>query len=288
MLQTAIFVDAGYLYAQGSTLLAGRKCSRADMTLDVDIALGSLRAPAGIVSPDARLLRIYWYDGLMRGGRLSTDQSSIANAQDVKLRLGMINGYGQQKGVDSLIVTDMIDLARNRALSDALILAGDEDIRVGVQVAQTFGVRIHLLGIDPAHGSQSPNLLQEADTTHVWTKVEVARMIKLDAPAFAAAPAEAPATLAAGAVPAAPDEVTALSIAEISETMAALSPGEAAQAAEYLDKNVDAIPRELDAPTLGRLKKRLGRDLTSRERADHRLRFAEALRKAAADFRSPQ
>ena len=68
----------------------------------------------------------------------------------MKLRLGQLNSEGQQKGVDSLIVTDLIELARNKAISDAVVLTGDEDIRVGVQIAQSLGVRVHLLGIGGA------------------------------------------------------------------------------------------------------------------------------------------
>jgi hypothetical protein len=30
-----------------------------------------------------------------------------------------VNSSGEQKGVDSLIVTDLIDLARNRGITDA-------------------------------------------------------------------------------------------------------------------------------------------------------------------------
>jgi hypothetical protein len=41
--------------------------------------------------------------------------------QDVKVRLGFVNSVGEQKGVDWLIVTDMIALARNRAISDAAL-----------------------------------------------------------------------------------------------------------------------------------------------------------------------
>lgn len=42
------------------------------------------------------------------------------------------------------------------------------DLRVGVQQAQEYGVRVHLLDIKPARGSQSIFLLQEADTIHEW------------------------------------------------------------------------------------------------------------------------
>lgn len=98
------------------------------------------------------------------------DQASLADLDDVKLRLGFVNSSGQQKGVDSLIVTDLIELARLKSISDAVLLSGDEDVRIGVQIAQNYGVRIHLLGIVPSRGSQSRQLLQEADTTAEWDK----------------------------------------------------------------------------------------------------------------------
>ena len=126
----------------------------------------------------ASLLRIYWYDGI-KGGRLTPAQQEVANLEDVKLRLGIVNQFGQQKGVDSLIVTDVVELARNHAISDAVILSGDEDLRVCVQIAQSYGVRVHLVGIAPSQGSQSIALLQEADTIMELSKDDVAAFMSL-------------------------------------------------------------------------------------------------------------
>jgi hypothetical protein len=115
--------------------------------------------------------------GARNSAALPIDHAEIAHTAFVKLRLGMINGAGQQKGVDSLIVTDLIELARNRAIDDAVLLSGDDDIRVGVTIAQTFGVCVHVIGIEPSIGSQSPLLLQEADTTTEWTADTVGRFL---------------------------------------------------------------------------------------------------------------
>ncbi len=60
------------------------------------------------------------------------DQDEVGWSEDAKLRLGLVNTRGEQKGVESLIVTDLIELARNCAITDALILSGDEDIKIGV------------------------------------------------------------------------------------------------------------------------------------------------------------
>lgn len=42
--RVAVFVDAGYVFAQGSALLAGRKLSRGEISLDHDTAIKSLTA----------------------------------------------------------------------------------------------------------------------------------------------------------------------------------------------------------------------------------------------------
>ncbi|MEZ5839252.1 MAG: NYN domain-containing protein [Hyphomicrobiales bacterium] len=171
--RVAVFVDAGYLYAQGSVALFGARRSRSDLTLQPQAAIDALKQAAAGKAPGHGLLRVYWYDGAIGGGRPTADQAALAELDDVKLRLGFVNSSGQQKGVDSLIVTDLIELARLKSISDALLLSGDEDVRVGVQIAQNYGVRVHLLGIRPARGSQSQQLLHEADTTIEWSADEV-------------------------------------------------------------------------------------------------------------------
>jgi uncharacterized LabA/DUF88 family protein len=162
--RTAIFVDAGYMYAQGSASLQGNKAKRENLKLDHSKLITILKVLGASVQGSAPLLRIYWYDGTSRGP--TPDHRILADLDDVKLRLGFINSVGQQKGVDSLLVTDLVELARNGAICDAVVLGGDEDLRIGVQIAQSFGVRVHLVGIEPCRGSQSLQLRQEADTKH--------------------------------------------------------------------------------------------------------------------------
>lgn len=177
MHRVAVFVDAGYLFAQGSVALTGSKKTRTDLVIDCPAVIAELRAAALATASDCSLLRIYWYDGATGGARLTGDQALLANLDDVKIRLGFLNNAGQQKGVDSLIVTDLIELARQKAICDAVLLSGDEDVRVGVQIAQNYGVRVHLIGIEPARGSQSANLMQEADTTSEWGQEIVRRFL---------------------------------------------------------------------------------------------------------------
>lgn len=181
MSRIAVFIDAGYLFAQGSILLSGaRKLPRGEILLDHAAVATFFEELAERISGE-KLLRIYWYDGTAIGP--TAQHNTLAYLDNVKVRLGFVNSAGQQKGVDSLIVTDMITLARNRSMDHALLLSGDEDLRVGVQQAQEFGVRVHLVGIKPSRGSQSVFLMQEADTTHELDEPEVRTFLALRAAA---------------------------------------------------------------------------------------------------------
>lgn len=161
--RVAVFVDAGYLFAQGSVALSGgQRLPRGRMQFDPAQARQALASLATRLS-GLPLLRIYWYDGTSSGP--TPQHIALAHQDEVKIRLGFVNSAGEQKGVDALVIADMITLARNGAISDAVLLSGDDDLRVGVQQAQEFGVKVHLVGIKPGRGSQSIFLLQEADTT---------------------------------------------------------------------------------------------------------------------------
>jgi hypothetical protein len=86
----------------------------------------------------------------------------------VKLRLGNLNARGQQKGVDAQIRADMEALARHRAITDAVLVAGDEDMVPAVEAAQAYGVRVHLWGIEPPYGTnQAERLVWESDTVEI-------------------------------------------------------------------------------------------------------------------------
>ncbi|SEE61846.1 Uncharacterized conserved protein, LabA/DUF88 family [Streptomyces sp. Ag109_O5-10] len=159
----AIFVDAGYLYAATGRLVAGTEDRRA-FDLDAEGLIDALIDKARQIFADSRLLRVYWYDGARR--RIHTaEQQAIAELPDVKVRLGNLNANNQQKGVDSLIRTDLESLARHRAISDAALLGGDEDLVSAVEAAQGYGARVHLWGIEAPEGrNQAEPLLWEVDS----------------------------------------------------------------------------------------------------------------------------
>ncbi|WP_306333033.1 NYN domain-containing protein [Streptomyces sp. KL118A] len=163
----AIFVDAGYLYAAAGRLAAGTEDRRA-FDLDAEGLIEALIDKARTIFADSRLLRVYWYDGARRRIH-TTEQQSIAELPDVKVRLGNLNANNQQKGVDSLIRSDLESLARHRAVSDAALIGGDEDLVSAVEAAQGYGARVHLWGIEAPDGrNQAEALLWEVDSQRTF------------------------------------------------------------------------------------------------------------------------
>jgi uncharacterized LabA/DUF88 family protein len=161
----AIMVDVGYIYASAGELLFGAT-SRREYRVDADKLIQALTRHAED-QVRGELLRVYWYDAA-RDRVPTIDQRVIAQMPWVKLRLGNLNTRGQQKGVDAQIRADMEALARHRAITDAILVAGDEDMVPAVEAAQAFGVRIHLWGVEPPYGTnQAERLVWESDTVDV-------------------------------------------------------------------------------------------------------------------------
>ena len=163
--RVAVFVDAGYLLAEGARALSGRKLGRSGVCLDHGAAVGHLERFARCTS-GMPLLRIYWYDAT--ANRPTRSQVALAEQAGVKLRLGRVDSGGRQKGVDALIASDLVALARNGAMADCVLVSGDDDLRIAVSETQGLGVRVHLVGICPAPRTQSRLLRQEADSTSEW------------------------------------------------------------------------------------------------------------------------
>jgi uncharacterized LabA/DUF88 family protein len=157
--RAAIFVDAGYLLAAAGALCVGSS-NRADMVCDIPKVHIALRNFAE-VHGNLGILRTYWYDAGPQG-QPTSDHKTIEALPNVKLRLGRLTQYGQ-KGVDSKVTRDLMTLARERAMSVAYLLSGDEDLREGVIAAQDFGVQVVLLGIPGVRSNQAATLINEAD-----------------------------------------------------------------------------------------------------------------------------
>ncbi len=271
-MRAAVFVDVGYLYTGGSTILTetGTKLPRSSIELRPQENIAQLKTFVDRQTDNSPLLRIYWYDGLLQGRR-SSEQDQLAMADDVKLRLGTVTG-GRQKGVDSLIVTDLIELARNHAISDAVLLSGDEDLRIGVQIAQSFGVRVHLIGIETTGGNQSKLLREESDSVTEWSRKEVANILSVKASGTAAVNVG----LISDQVEAIPNEAIEI-LTEVSKEVAdSISADELAKF--NLKPQSSPIPRDYDSKLLSESRNRLGRDLDLSERRSLRDLFRENLR----------
>ena len=161
----AVMVDVGYIYAAAGELLFGSS-SRRDFRVDAVPLIQVVTKHADELIR-GELLRVYWYDAA-RDRVPTIDQRVIAQMPWVKLRLGNLNARGQQKGVDAQIRADMEALARHRAITDSVLIAGDEDMVSAVEAAQAFGVRVHLWGIEPPYGTnQAERLVWESDTVDV-------------------------------------------------------------------------------------------------------------------------
>jgi len=161
----AVMVDVGYIYAAAGELLFGTS-SRREYRVDAVSLIEVIKKHADELIR-GELLRVYWYDAA-RDRVPTIDQRVIAQMPWVKLRLGNLNARGQQKGVDAQIRADMEALARHRAITDAVLIAGDEDMVPAVEAAQAYGVRVHLWGIEPPYGTnQAERLVWESDTVDV-------------------------------------------------------------------------------------------------------------------------
>jgi len=161
----AVMVDVGYIYAAAGELLFASS-SRRDFRVDAVPLIQVITKHADELIR-GELLRVYWYDAA-RDRVPTIDQRVIAQMPWVKLRLGNLNARGQQKGVDAQIRADMEALARHRAITDAVLIAGDEDMVPAVEAAQAYGVRVHLWGIEPPYGTnQAERLVWESDTVDV-------------------------------------------------------------------------------------------------------------------------
>ena len=172
-----IFVDAGYVYAEAGNSCLGTR-SRRRIDLDAEGFVAALGARIRASSYEERgALRTYWYDGGL-GAAPTPEQREIGLLRNIKLRLGHLRAGGQ-RGVDSLIVRDLIVLANRHAMATAVLVAGDEDLREGVREAQDQGVQVVVFGIEPIQASNmSETLRMEADVVVELSRDNVGNFLR--------------------------------------------------------------------------------------------------------------
>lgn len=228
MRSAAIFVDAGYLFSAGSDLAYGTVVKRHYLVLHEPEGLIERVMNAASECWDGeplRLLRTYWYDGAVDGVPSPT-QIAVGDLPRVKLRLGRMSAGGQ-KGVDGLIILDLITLARNRAVDVAILVSGDEDLRETALHAQSFGLTMIVAGFPrSSRQGQSVSLLREADHVVSLTKADVEPHLLLN-------PAGQAAGIGATPLPTPPTEY-----ASTDTTISAPEPSEAEESLQALYEGV--------------------------------------------------
>lgn len=161
----AVYVDAGYLLASAATRVTGTSL-RGSVKVDHPMLVDGLIAQAETESA-LPLLRVNWYDsGSQTGGVPDRTQEQIGMLPRVKLRLGRLSAYGEQKGVDLRLGLDLVTHARNRVVDVMYLVSGDDDLTEAVEEAQGLGIQVILLAV-PNTGDQphavSQHLQREAD-----------------------------------------------------------------------------------------------------------------------------
>jgi len=156
----ALFVDAGYLLADGAMAVHGTR-HRETVSWDYPGLLQLLnkvsRERTGLP-----LLRCYWYEATVEGRR-TPEHDTLAEIPGLKLRLSRIRP-GRREGVDAQVHRDLMTLARNGAVCDAVVVSGDEDLAQVVCDAQDLGVRVTVVHVSAdGNWAVSRALRQECD-----------------------------------------------------------------------------------------------------------------------------
>ncbi len=285
MSKIGVFVDAGYFWVQATHVVHGARTARETIVVDYPSLRQEVLAQAAAQFPNAELLRVYWYDGPGPNGGKAASHLAIEELDDFKLRLGTRNGAGAQKAVDGLIITDLIGLAQSRSISGALVLSGDADLTPGVIAAQGLGIRVHLLSMGPSNAT-SPFLRAEVDFKSHWADAVVEKFAGALPPAVAVA---IPIPVVVGPVcsPDASVQVAATTAGEA--VVGGVAPANFAQEiAEIVFSRRDParivpisgtgmLPSKVDSRLLGEGSKKVGRQLTEKERIAIREAFKKLI-----------
>src|ERR1700735_3729237 len=156
----ALFVDAGYVLADGAMAVHGTR-QRDSVSWDyaglVKLLTGVSRDRTGLP-----ILRCYWYEATVEGRR-SSEHNALADLPGVKLRMGRMRP-GRREGVEAEMHRDLTTLAKNHAVSDAVIVSAEEDLAEVVAEVQEFGLRVIIVHIAAdGNWTVSRPLRQECD-----------------------------------------------------------------------------------------------------------------------------
>jgi hypothetical protein len=156
----ALFVDAGYVLADGAMAVHGTRRGES-VSWDYEGLLQLLSSLARERS-GLPLLRCYWYETSV-DGRRTAEHDALADLPGIKLRLAKIRP-GRREGVETEIHRDLTTLARNNAVSDALVISAEEDLAQVIADVQDLGMRVTLVHIAvDGNWTISRTLRQESD-----------------------------------------------------------------------------------------------------------------------------
>ena len=170
-MRTSIFIDGNYLYKNSEKILQEKPKLNWDGVRD---CLASL-------VEKGTMLRCYYYDALPALSNPPTSEEkewhekkqhfvdALSYLPYFEPRIGYcryveIDGNKRpiQKKVDVLLAVDLLQLASQHAITDAVIVAGDGDFVPALEAAKMMGVCIHLVHAEVT----SVELKKIADTTH--------------------------------------------------------------------------------------------------------------------------
>ena len=190
----ALFVDAGYMLADGAMAVHGTR-RRESVSWDYEGVLQLL----GNLARDRTglpLLRCYWYEATVEGRR-TAEHDALADMPGIKLRLAKLRP-GRREGVETEIHRDLTVLASNRAISDAVVVSAEEDLAQVLSDVQDLGMRVTIVHVTvDGNWTISRSLRQECDDIMELTSAHLRPYIELIP---GAEPARADEQYAAGAL----------------------------------------------------------------------------------------
>ena len=172
----ALFVDAGYMLADGAMAVHGTR-RRESVSWDYEglvQLLGNLaRDRTGLP-----LLRCYWYEATVEGRR-TAEHDALADMPGIKLRLAKLRP-GRREGVETEIHRDLTVLARNRAVGDAVVVSAEQDLAQVLSDVQDLGLRVTIVHVTvDGNWTISRSLRQECDDIMELTSAHLRPYVEL-------------------------------------------------------------------------------------------------------------
>ncbi|MDI9408886.1 MAG: NYN domain-containing protein [Candidatus Pacebacteria bacterium] len=183
MARLSILIDSGYLVNSARKILSSAPSDDHRVVIDFDGLHSHLSELAARIAPKASLDRLRWYSGYSRKRGYTRKQQAVIDHCDYFADLLPNYEDGSQKGVDSAITADLIDMGLEESISDIILLSGDADYLPGLSKAKQYGrlrgLRVFVLGIERNDGeaSVSVELMDQAYSIFWWDAAKLAEFI---------------------------------------------------------------------------------------------------------------